>query len=136
MRIDQAATAVQRWAALEERAFALLGGWVASTSSPALKVRLAEQSRHHGWRAGLWQELVPADYGLGATTAVAVAAMIDAAGDEARRERAAEVAQELLDDYRAALAAASPVSDGPMIRTLRRAIADVEVDVAAIASSA
>lgn len=133
MKIDESVAAVQRWAAIEERAFEVLGGWVTSTSSPALKVQLAEQSRHHGWRAGLWAELVPSDYGLG--NAAVTSAMLDATDDDARRERAVEVAQKLLDDYRTALAAASPVSDGPVIRVLRRVIADIEIDLAAIAST-
>jgi hypothetical protein len=46
-----------QWA--ESRLFEILGGWVASTPEPGIRVMLDRHSRHCAWRAAQWWDRLP-----------------------------------------------------------------------------
>ncbi len=131
------------WA--EMRLFETLGAWSATMVDPRARVLVAGQSQHHAWHAELWHGLLPALPHLPAADLVApadgdpdvVAALAalddDPAADDAARLTA--VFHTALPRLRAAyddhMARTTPVTDGPIIRTLRLAIADVADDTQA-----
>jgi hypothetical protein len=133
MKLVDAAAAMHRWAAVEAGAFATIGAWVPSTGDAAVKIRMARQSRLHGERARAWRELAPTDYGLDAVAHDGGRQLLDglagASGDIDRLATAHSIARVLLAEYRLALVEASPVSDGPMLRALRRAAAEIDHDL-------
>lgn len=45
---------------IETRLFEVLGRWSQIVPDPRARALLARQSRHHGWHAELWHELLPA----------------------------------------------------------------------------
>lgn len=114
-----------RW--IETRLFECTGAWVADEEAPAVRRLLATESRHHGWRASMWDELVPVlhdlDPGDTAPTPAAVA-FLDAVGDargtvERLTGLANVVLPYVLRCYEDDLASATEVSDAPVARVLR-----------------
>lgn len=124
-----------RW--LDARLFEILGGWVASVPEPEVKILLATQSAHHGWHVALWDERLPSLHdvdpaswiGPAPGVAPAVAALAEATGTV---ERLVGVHRVLLPRLAAAhadhLERASPVADGPTVRTLRFVLQDEQED--------
>lgn len=124
-----------RW--LDARLFEILGGWVASVPEPEAKMAFATQAAHHGWHATLWDERLPTLHGVEPASWIApapgaepaVAALAQTTGTI---ERLAVVHRVVLPRLVAAhvshLDTASPVSDGPTIRTLRLVLQDERED--------
>jgi len=118
---------------LDERLFEILGGWVATTAEPEVKLLVAAQSAHHGWHAGLWAERLPSLHDVDPASWVAPAPGVEAAVDriataDGTIERLVGVHRVVLPRLAAAhaehLDACSPVADGPTIRTLRLVLQD------------
>lgn len=139
MSLDLHASARQagsaRW--LDARLFEILGGWVASVPEPQVKVAFASQSHHHGWHAGLWGERLPTLHDVDPATWVAPAPGLEEvmdflAGATDTIDRLVGVSRVLLPRMSAAhtrhLQVASPVSDGPTLRTLRQVLRDETED--------
>lgn len=120
-----------RW--LDARLFEILGGWVASVPEPEVKIALATQAGHHGWHATLWDERLPTLHDVDPAAWVAPAPGVEPAvallaGADRTVERLVGVHRVLLPRLVAAhaehLDRASPVADGPTIRTLRLVLSD------------
>ncbi len=120
-----------RW--LDGRLFEILGGWVASVPEPEVKIALATQASHHGWHVTLWDERLPTLHDVDPASWVAPAPGVEPAVDLVARaegtiERLVGVHRVLLPRLVAAHAAhlerATPVADGPTIRTLRLVLQD------------
>jgi hypothetical protein len=136
-----------RW--IEQALFELLGTWVAEMPLPAVQVFLDGQSARHGWHAQLWADRLPVLAGVdpdGLTRppepARALLALLaghpsDAGANGANGAEGAPqgalprlaglyrvVLPRLVVSYERHLAAASPVTDGPVIRALRLVLAD------------
>lgn len=139
MNLDLHATARQagsaRW--LDARLFEILGGWVATIPEPEVKIAVAVQSHHHGWHATLWGERLPTLHHVDPASWVAPAPGMEAAMDwlagvTGTIERLVGVSRVLLPRMSAGhtrhLDAASPVADGPTIRTLRQVLSDETQD--------
>lgn len=134
--LEETVAALRRWAAIEEATFALLGGWVRSTPEPGPKLLFAEQSHHHAWHAELWRERGPVVPGMAVPAPLGIDAFFAAAGDlVATPERLVAaflvLGRRMVAEYRAALGAASAITDGPMARGLFLVLADAERDLAA-----
>jgi hypothetical protein len=130
--LEETIEALTRWAAIEDDAFVTIGGWVASIDDPAAKVVLAQQAPHHGWHATLWQERLPVVHTMQGPVVPAGAAGLTGSTLDQRLDAVfRRFLPEALEGYRAALAAASSLSDGPVIRALELVIADEERDLAA-----
>ena len=128
-----------RW--IEMRLFELLGGWVALTPEPEIKVWLADESRHHGWHSELLEERLPEVRDLSPerqTVApdAAFAALVEALGtvdgDRATIGRLTAlthvVLPHLTDAYRAHLERCTPVADRAVTRTLGFIVADLTAE--------
>ena len=112
----------------ERRLFEIVGGWVASTQEPAVKLMLDRHSQNHAWRAAQWWDRLPVLAGVdrdalvaapGAPAAAAMEALQALEGTVARLAGAYRVAlPRLFSAYTAHRAAAGPVSDGATLRTL------------------
>lgn len=120
-----------RW--IDARLFEVLGGWVPSVPEPEVKIVLATQASHHGWHAQLWAERLPTLHGVDPSSWVEPAPGVEPAitllaAAEGTVERLVGLHRVLLPRLAAAhaehLAAASPVADGPTIRTLRLVLQD------------
>lgn len=122
----------------ERRSFEVLGGWTTDIDDAATKAMVDRHAQHHSWRAGqLWDrlpvlaqvdraELVEAP---ATATASMVGALARTTSPVGRLAGAYRVAlPRLAGAYRERLRTASPVSDGPIIRTLEMVVADVEAD--------
>ena len=127
-----------RW--LELRCFELLGGWVATTPEPDVKLAFARQSHHHAWHAELFERVLPSANGFSADGLVA-------APDDAWRALLDELAAltvtndrligayELLmpgkvDEYERWYGAVDPVQDAPLRRWLGFVVMDEHADLA------
>ena len=118
--------------------FEILGGWVASTDEPALKLLLDRHAQHHAWRASQWWDRLPvlSDVerdGLVAPPGPGVAGAIDeiagCAGDVSRLAASYRFAlPRMFAAYQHHRASASPVSDASSIRTLGLVGADLASD--------
>ena len=111
----------------ERRLFELLGGWVASTAEPAVKVAFARISRRHGDHAVALVDVLPDTRDHEPERLVAPlgdeTVRLDAASAcEATPERLASVtgavASHHLEALERYLADASPVRDGPALRAV------------------
>ncbi len=148
--LEASALRMGRYRWIEVCLFEALGGWVAGVPELDAKALLATHSRHHGWHAELWHDLLPALPGTDGGSSGAGTPTVDWAsppggpGDEQlaafaaalTEPRAPELTVEkLVGVYRVALPhtiaaytrhlrAASPVTDGPTIRTLRLVLSD------------
>jgi hypothetical protein len=139
--VEPAGLSVAEWAYrlghytwLEERTFAVLGGWVRTEADHEVKLHLAEHCHHHAWHAQVWRDHLPA---LGDATpesfvrprSDATAAALEAlAASATTLERLVAVARVLLPRKVAAyewhLARASAVSEGPTRRWLSHVLLD------------
>lgn len=125
-----------RWA--EGRLFEILGGWVASTPEPAVKLMLDRHSQHHAWRAGQWWDRLPVLAGVDRDALVtapdpAAAAWTDALGalrgTVERLAGAYRVAvPRLAAAYEQGRALLSQVADGSSLRTVDLVVRDLEAD--------
>jgi len=136
-----------RW--IEHVLYGLLGSWVTTMPLPAVQVFLDGQSARHAWHAQLFAERLPVLAGAdpdGLTRAPEPAGAVLAAlaGHDVPSTGAGEagssagplgalprlaglyrvVLPRLVVTYGRHLAAASPVTDGPVIRALRLVLAD------------
>jgi hypothetical protein len=145
--LEASALRIGRYRWIEMRLFEALGGWVTGVPELDAKALLATHSRHHGWHAELWHDLLPVlpttDGGhRGAGTPIE-----DWAPPPSDEQLAAFAAalteprapgltlEKLVGVYRVALPhtivtytrhlqAASSVADGPTIRALRLVLSD------------
>ena len=145
--LEASALRIGRYRWIEMRLFEALGGWVTGVPELDAKALLATHSRHHGWHAELWHDLLPVlpttDGGQpGAGTPIEDWA--PPASDEQLAAFAAALTEprapgltleKLVGVYRVALPhtivtytrhlrAASSVADGPTIRALRLVLSD------------
>lgn len=130
-----------RWCEL--RLFELLGGWVQQVPEPAAKRLLADRSRRHARRAGIWRDRLPEvrDVDPEAVTAPPgprFAALLEGlaapvAGTPTPELLVADrvVLSLLRDAQRAHLARLSPVAEPSTIRSLRHVLAGTEADLTA-----
>jgi hypothetical protein len=120
-----------RW--LDARLFEVVGGWVASVPEPAVKIAFSTQAAHHGWHATLWAERLPSLHDVDPGDWVAAAPGVEPA--LARLSEATGTVERLVGMHRVLLPrlaaahaehfeAASPVADGPTLRTLRLVLQD------------
>lgn len=113
-----------RW--LEERCFEMLGGWVASTPEPEVKLLFARHSRHHAWHAELLFTCLPDTRDHDPDTLTAPAAdgwppavdTLRAADDTLSRLSIVSrvLVARLAAEYDSLLDVASPVRDAPLLR--------------------
>lgn len=124
-----------RW--LDARLFEILGGWVPSVPEPEAKLAIATHASHHGWHAQLWAERLPTLHGVeregwvGPAPGIedAVARLAQTAGTIERLVGVHRVLlPRLMTAHERHLATASPVADGPTIRTLRFVLGDEQED--------
>ena len=125
-----------RW--LEDRLFAVTGGWVAVENDPAAKALFSAQSLRHAWHASVWGDRFPrvAHLELDVLTVPASAAVADrlddmaaagAPGPDGTHRRVvllAALLQDLVEAYRERVARAHPLADGPTVRWLGFVLAD------------
>lgn len=127
-----------RW--VEQRAFGLLGGWAVTTDDPALQRLFDRHSGEHGWHAQLWAERLPVldpvdPEALVRPPSPGAVALFDALDDLPSAEgpesgilRLAGAYRVLLPrlvaGYRRHLRDAVPVSEAPVIRSLRLVLTD------------
>jgi hypothetical protein len=126
-----------RYRYVELALFAALGAVVTRCESPAAAGYLAGAARAHGYRARLFEEQLPVSLGLpgieestrsphhafdGAVTALV------APGPDAALHTAllGVVYPAMLAGYEARVACGAMAADAPLLRTLRRAIGDLE----------
>lgn len=147
--LEASARRIGRYRWIEMRLFEALGGWVAGVPELDAKALLATHSRQHGWHAELWHDLLPVrpatageHPGSGASTpadpwapppdderlAAFAAALTEPDAPELTIEKVVGVYRVALPHaigtYTGHLRAASPVTDGPTIRTLRLVLSD------------
>jgi len=116
---------------IERRLFEVLGTWVTIERDPRAKLLFAEHSRHHGWHSELWTERLPVARGLDAAELVLAPspqarALFDALAALQAPDGTVERLQvlygvllpRLVEEHRAALIAASTVTEAPTIRAL------------------
>jgi hypothetical protein len=126
---------------IERRLFEVVGQWGACAGSPRTVVLLDRHSQHAAWRAGQWWERLPVRAGIEREGLVVAPpgwqAALGSAGEAvpAFDGDAPMLAvlhrvllARLLTRYRRHLERTSPVSDGPVIRTLGQVVADVRSD--------
>jgi hypothetical protein len=124
-----------RW--IEMRAFEILGGWVPGVAELDVKLSIAAHARHHAWHATLWRDRLPELAGVDheALTVPAnaeLARFVDTLGEETGAEHTIEklvgiyriLIPRLVTRYGAHLEQASPITDGPTIRSLRLVLGD------------
>jgi hypothetical protein len=119
---------------IEMRLFEVLGAWVRTVPEPSVKTHLATHSRRHAWHADLWREHLPRVAGIDADSLVAPPS--DAfPGVIAALAEPASTLERLAGTYRVVLprvvtatarrlAAATPVADAALARSLRFVLAD------------
>lgn len=126
-----------RW--LEMRCFEVLGGWVATTVEPEVKLMLARQSHHHAWHAELFDRVLPVASGFDvapdADADPAWHALLGAVeGLRATADRLVAAYGVLLPaklaEYEEWLASADPIRDAPLRRWLGFVVADEQADLA------
>jgi hypothetical protein len=97
------------------------GAAIAGAPTGRDKIALARAARRHGWHAELWAGVVPVLHDVDA--ALAGVDTIDGVADVTQGDdpqaAADRTVHDLTERYRAWLASAASVSDGPMIRVLR-----------------
>lgn len=126
---------------VERRLFEVLGAWGASAGSPRSVVLLDRHSQHAAWRAAQWWERLPVRAGIEREDlVVAPQGWQEALGPAGGHLPAPDgdpallavvhrvLLARLLARYRHHLERTSPVSDGPVIRTLGQVLADLRTD--------
>jgi hypothetical protein len=119
---------------IEMRLFEVLGAWVPTVPEPGVKTHLATQSRRHAWHADLWREHLPRVVGIDADSLIAppsdsfAGVIAGLASPSSTLERLAGVYRMILPRVVTAtarrLAAATPVADAALARSLRFVLAD------------
>ncbi len=114
----------------EHRIFELTGRWASGTGDPEIRVLFGEMSARHASFSLQWRDRLPARAGVDVTALVVAPSRADAdaftlldgqADDLLRLGGLMEVVLPRLHSaYRAHLAQASPVSEGPVIEVLRQ----------------
>lgn len=136
--IDDTARAIARARWLELRCFEILGGWVASTPEPEVKLLFARQSHHHAWHAELFERVRPTASGLDVTHHdeahprwTGVLAELEALTTTADRLAGAfaVLLPTKLAEYERWLAEADPVRDAPLRRWLGFVLSDEHADL-------
>jgi hypothetical protein len=128
LSLSQRAAQARHYAAVERRLFEVLGGWVPTTPEPEVKLLLRAHSFRHAWHAELWEDLLPAGT-VAPEPDEALAAVLETTA------AAKETLERLMGVYRVVLPAlvaaygecreaASPVSDGPLLRALGLMLVD------------
>jgi hypothetical protein len=143
MTIDESARRLGVIVWWERRLFEILGGWVASTPEPAVKLALARQSRHHAAHAAAVEAVLPEtrDHDPAALVAAAdsdASALVEPlAASTTTEARLDALVDDLLPRQVAAcegfLAAASSVRDGPAIRALIFVLAEERAELTDLA---
>lgn len=138
-----AARRLGAWCWAERRCFEVLGGWVADTEDPRLAALFAAHSRHHAWRAAVWEDVLPRAYvppieELTAPTADAhlfdALAALQPAGK--RLEGHYHVLyRALVSAYEVSPVLMNPVTDGPALRAIRIIVGDASCDLAEASSA-
>jgi hypothetical protein len=141
LTIDEQAQLVGHAVWLERRCFEVLGSWVRSTPDPAAKLAFAMQSHRHGTHAQLLEPLLPATRDHDPASFVVPLddgwpTRLDETATAATPEDRIAGARALLDaviaSHESALAAMTPVADGPAVRALRAVVTDEHEDRAAL----
>lgn len=138
MILDEAARSAGGFSWAEARLFEVLGGWVATTPEPELKLMLDRHSHHHAWRADQWQDRLPVLAGVdhqaltAAPSPALEAAYAQLAGLDTTVQRLAGAYRfalpRLAADYATYRVEGTVVSDGSGLRTARIVEADLESD--------
>jgi hypothetical protein len=123
---------------VESNLFEILGGWIASTPEPDVKLMLDRHSQHSAWRAGQWWERLPVLAGVdrdelvrapSETVAEAVTALRDLSGSAARLAGAYRVIiPRVAGAYHRHRGSANPLSDSSTLRTLDMIERDIGAD--------
>jgi hypothetical protein len=137
--VHETARRIARACWLEQRCFEVLGGWVASTPEPDVKLAFARQSHHHAWHAEVLARVRPSANGLGTADTDDVPgegwqAFLDVlASLGTTADRLAGVYGLLvpakLDAYERWLADTDPVQDAPLRRWLGFVVTDERADL-------
>jgi len=138
VRLEESSREAGAHAWWERRLFEVLGAWVPAAGVPAAKTMLDRHAGHAAWRSTQWWDRLPVMAGVerhqlvaapgpGVQRALEEAAA--AADDVTRLAGAYRVMfPRLAAAYRGHLEGASPVSEGPSIRTLSMVLADLTRD--------
>ena len=136
--LDESSRVVARHHWVESNLFTLLGGWVATTSTPDAKLLFDRHAGHHAWRARQWWDRLPvlADVDRAALVALPgdrLSAVFKALSDqESTASRLACTYRVLIPrlavSYERHRASASAVADSSVLRTLEILARDVASD--------
>lgn len=126
LTIDDSARFLGHVSWIERRLFEVLGGFVADTPEPAVKLALARHSRHHAWYAELIEPLRPdtRDHDLEARAPLdagwrsRVNKMLAATATPQRLERLIDTLVGTIALYEQYLGATRAVRDAPIRRVL------------------
>ena len=137
LALEESARRVGHYQWIEMRLFELLGEWIQDVPELAVKERLGVYGQQHAWHAELWharlpvlRDMDPVRWVVAPTAGMVrfVEALADVRGPEHTIDKLVGVFRVLLPrlitTYGSHLAAASTVSDGPVIRSLRLTLAD------------
>ena len=137
LTVEESARRIGHYQWIEMRLFELLGGWIVEVPELAVKERLGSHGHQHAWHAELWHARLPVLRDMDPNGWVVspnaemdrfVEALADAEGPEHTIEKLVGVYRVLLPrlitTYGSHLAAASTVSDAPVIRSLRLTLSD------------
>jgi hypothetical protein len=143
--IEQSGRRVGAHLWVASRLFEALGRWSGAVDDPRARSLLAVASRRFGWLAELWWGLLPGLLHLPAAELVAppasapdLAARLEQLDDAPDGERIAGLIDDalpcVLADLDAHLAVTTPVTDGPTVRVIGLARADVQAMLDALSS--
>jgi hypothetical protein len=127
LSFEDSARRVGAYRLIEHRLFEVTGRWAVGGGDPALAVHASEMSLQHAWHAELWEDRLPAvawaDHRqLTAAPPAVVAALDELASAQDPVSRLAGLYRSLLPrllaTYDEHVAAAVPVTDGPVVRAL------------------
>lgn len=123
---------------VEMRLFEVLGAWVPNVPEQEVKLRLGTDAHHHAWHAELWHKCLPEGTGLASPEELTVpaddglVAFVEALGKPEAPELTIEkltgvyrvLVPHMVTAYSRHLEAASPATDGPVIRALQLILRD------------
>jgi len=106
--------------ATELRVADAYGAAIARAATGGEKITLARAARRHGWHAELWSGVVPVLHDVDATLADVdtIEGVADVTQGDDPQAAAERTVRDLTERYRAWLASATPVADGPLIVVL------------------
>jgi len=107
--------------ATELRVADAYGAAIARAPTGGEKIALARAASRHGWHADLWSSVVPVLHDVDATLAAVdtIGSVADVTQGDDPQAAADRTVRDLTAQYRAWLASATPVADGPTIAVLR-----------------